>query len=115
METNNDQSFVTKQYLIDNYCQYYKGEETNPFKNIGDNKGMLWDTERIWVVSELKEYSDDDIMRDYVHYGLLHFQEEDKTTYSYKALLFHRFCKHNYSMESSVEPFKKFYERYYCN
>ncbi len=50
---------------------------------------------------------------DFIGLGLGDFSNDDGVPLSLKALLFNRFAKSCYSMQSAVEPFMEFYRQYY--
>ena len=82
------------------YCRYYKGERENPYEGKDQNKMMLWLYER-----NLDEYT---------AVGLAEFENADGVPITLKSLLFNRYAQGNMSsMMDCVEPFKKFYKRYY--
>ena len=100
-------------------CRYYKGEATNPYDGIDQNKAMLWFYESFWVnemcrvqneVFVYAEYVDD-----YQRAGLGSFAANDNVPLSLKALLFNRYARTAYSMADAVEPFKEFYVMYYSD
>lgn len=97
------------------FCRYYKGENASPHSDM--NRNLLFEYEKNWIemnfTSEgknmLAEYIDD-----YSHAGLSMFEIQDDTPASLKALLFNRYCHYNSgSMIECIEPFKKFYQKYY--
>ena len=100
-------------------CRYYKGENECPKFN-DNNKSMLWGYERTWVDDTLatekrgrvSDYQNE-MLDDYMSVGLTTFNNTDGISITLKALLFNRYCKTQYSMELAVEPFKKFYHKYY--
>lgn len=100
------------------FCRYYKGEKENPFEGKDQNKAMLWFYERTWVFDTLKAYENNvdvfsDILDEYVNVGLGTFQQADGVPASLKAVLFNRYAKGGNSLQDEVEPFKKFYNKYY--
>lgn len=50
---------------------------------------------------------------DFIGLGLGDFSNDDGIPLSLKALLFNRYAKSCFSMQSAVEDFKKFYKQYY--
>lgn len=107
---------MTKEELI-KQCRYYKGEERCPFKlKEGDNRPILWDSERSWVY-------------DMLNFGKAAFKQgfevaeydtykagEGITTTLPKSLLariFHRYAKTNYSMADAAKEFPRFYAEWY--
>lgn len=97
------------------FCRYYKGEKVNTISD--PNKRLLFGYEESWIdmnfthdgKNQLAEYIDD-----YSRAGLSMFEMQDDTPASLKALLFNRYCHYNSgSMIECVEPFKKFYQKYY--
>ena len=91
-------------------CRYYKGEKESPYSD--DTKSLLWFYEQGWVHSH-NDYSFEDEIMEYLSVGLSDFCDDDGVPLTYKALLFNRYAKSNYSLESAVEPFKAFYREYY--
>ena len=109
---------VTEQSLI-RLCRYYRGEDDCPQ---GVSK-LIWGYEKAWVefnIRASKSASGSDaaylksIEREYNDSGLKYFEIMDDTPGSLKALLFNRFCHWDSgSMRECVEPFKKWYLKYY--
>lgn len=98
------------------FCHYYKGEKENPYDGIDQNKTMLWFYEKCWIDFNLSDNGRStlaDYIGDYSSVGLSLFEMQDDTPASLKALLFNRYAKTSNSMIEAVEPFKKFYKRYY--
>lgn len=98
------------------FCRYYKGEKENPYDGIDQNKTMLWFYEKCWIDFNLSDNGRStlaDYIGDYSFVGLSLFEMQDDTPASLKALLFNRYAKTANSMIEAVEPFKKFYKRYY--
>ena len=98
------------------FCRYYKGEKENPYDGIDQNKTMLWFYEKCWIDFNLSDNGRStlaDYIGDYSSVGLSLFETQDDTPASLKALLFNRYAKTANSMIEAVEPFKKFYKRYY--
>ncbi len=104
-----------KDYLP--FCRFYKGEEENPYNEDKDqNKAMLWFYEMYWVQDMIKgknENSDFSILDEYVGVGLGLFEQFDGVPVTLKALLFNRYARTCNSLSDAIEPFKKFYKRYY--
>lgn len=94
------------------FCRYYRGESDNPFKN-DDTRAILWDYERTWVSDNLKDGDFSDYLNDYIAVGLQDFAKYDDTPVTLKAMLFNRYAKSEYSMQSAVPRFKDFYNKYY--
>ena len=105
---------MKKNHLL-NYCHFYKGEESSPFKD--QNKSMLWFYERSWVADSESATADfnpfDNNISDYIRIGLGDFQPSDGVPLTLKALLFNRYAKGSQSLADAVEPFKKFYLEHY--
>lgn len=59
-------------------CRYYKGEESNPFDGVDNDKSTLWFYERIWVEKMLN----DDL--------LLNTNIEEYIAYGYGAMSVHQ-------------------------
>ena len=55
------------------------------------------------------------MLEEYLFSGLSDFEKFDDIPITLKALLFNRYCKTAQSMLSAVEPFKKFYHKYYTD
>lgn len=109
-----------KSYL--QFCRYYKGEENNPYEGKDENKAMLWFYERAWVLEmqevnadkkQVKDHISFTYVNEYLGCGLAEFEQFDNIPTSLKALLFNRYAKSSYSMKDAIEPFKKFYKKYY--
>ena len=95
------------------YCRYFKGEESNPFEDKDQNKASLWFYESSWVCDMIKEKeSMSSAIEDYVYY-VGSFNPSDGVPTSLKALLFNRYARTCQSMTEAVEPFKRFYNKYY--
>ena len=98
-------------------CRYYRGEKKNPFRD--DVAASLWDYERVWANEFLRSMNSPgyephaEMLSEYEAVGLSDFHSDDGVPVSLKALLFNRFAKTAYSLSSAVEPFKKFYDKYY--
>lgn len=103
------------------YCRYYKGERENPYEGKDQNKTMLWLYERTWVHDTMSVVDKGEvgevagrILDEYTAVGLAEFENTDGVPITLKSLLFNRYAQGNMSsMMDSVEPFKKFYKRYY--
>lgn len=98
------------------FCRYYKGEASNPYDGKDQNKAMLWDYERFWIEQNFSESGRKllaEYLDEYASVGLSLFEMQDDTPATLKALLFNRYAKTAYSMADAVEPFKKFYQKYY--
>lgn len=101
------------------FCRYYKGEDVCPsFED--QNIRMLWGYERSWMMEQLqsirREFLTDlqsEMLDDYLREGLSDFSKNDGVPISLKVILFNRYCKTQQSMSQAVEPFKKFYLKYY--
>lgn len=94
------------------FCRFYNGEENNPFKE--QNRSMLWFYELSWCNDMLNDSKSLSIaIEEYVQIGLGSFEMRDGVPLSLKALLFNRYAKGCYSISDAVEPFKKFYKKYY--
>lgn len=114
----NEDIMVTEQSLI-RLCRYYRGEDDCPQ---GVSK-LIWGYEKTWVefnirASKFASGADAAYLKsiegEYNDSGLRYFEMMDDTPASLKALLFNRFCHWDSgSMRHSVEPFKKWYLRYY--
>lgn len=96
------------------YCRYYKGEKTNPFKN-DDERALLWDYERAWCdMQRTRDEYVNDMVNEYNVSGLTEFEPYDGTPVSLKAFLFNRYCHWNSgSTYDCVEPFKSWYKGTY--
>lgn len=102
------------------FCRYYKGEDKcPPFHD--PNKKALWEYERFWVGQKMKfngikedDYVSDGTLEEYMSAGLRQFQETDGVPITLKALLFNRYAKTSYSMETAVDGFKEFYLKHYA-
>lgn len=95
------------------HCRYFKGEESNPFEGKDQNKAALWFYEQSWVEDMHKGgESIFSAIEDYVYY-VGSFNSSDGVPTSLKALLFNRFAKGFVSLNSAVESFKIFYNKYY--
>ena len=97
------------------FCRYYKGEDESPYSD--QNESMLWFYERAWVYKLFHEDTDSFgiMLEEYLFSGLSDFEKFDDIPITLKALLFNRYCKTAQSMLSAVEPFKKFYHKYYTD
>lgn len=93
--------------------KYYKGEQTNPYEGKDQNKAMLWFYECIYKRMEKQENSLSMEISDYIQSGLGEFEQYDDVPLTLKALLFNRYAKGAQSLADAVEPFKKFYLKYY--
>jgi hypothetical protein len=94
------------------FCRFYNGEENNPFEE--QNRSMLWFYELSWCNDMLNDSKSLSIaIEEYVQIGLGSFEMRDGVPLSLKALLFNRYAKGCYSISDAVEPFKKFYKKYY--
>jgi len=95
------------------HCLYYKGEKENPYQ--GGDKAQFWEYEKIWV-NEMSKDEGSNLLTgntaDYIHAGLLSWNETDGTPYLLKALLFNRYC---HWIQGSVESFKDWYSCQYIN
>lgn len=49
---------MTRDELI-KQCRYYKGEETNPFEGVDQDKSLFWSYEYIWVDNFKGDYIDE--------------------------------------------------------
>ncbi|MCM1035602.1 MAG: hypothetical protein NC038_07695 [Paludibacter sp.] len=96
-------------------CRYYRGETENPYEGKDPDKTMLWFYEMGWVSSWSRGRTDgyNEMINDYVRVGLGRFEPMDGIPVSFKALLFNRYAKTAQSMEDAVEPFKRFFKKYY--
>lgn len=98
------------------FFRFYKGEKDNPFDGKDQNKAALWDCERSWNFDNMTN-AGRQILTEYIgelaSVGLAQFEKYDDIPVSYKALLFVRFAKTDYSLTDAVEPFKKLYAEYY--
>lgn len=93
-------------------CRYYKGEDDCPFRE--QNKSMLWFYECAWINEMLNNGNSLSIaIEEYIRLGLGAFEQFDDIPLSLKALLFNRYGRTSQSMTEAVEPFKKFYKKYY--
>lgn len=110
-----------KESDLQQYCHYYKGERDNPYEGKDQNKTMLWLYERTWVHDTMEIIAKDDVntsesrnIDEYIAVGLAEFENTDGVPITLKSLLFNRYAQGNMSsMMDCVEPFKKFYKRYY--
>ena len=103
---------MKKQNLIQ-FCHFYNGEESNPFKD--QNKRMLWHYELSWI-NDMSNNDDEFIsiqLDEYIRSGLGYFEYSDGVPMTLKAYLFNRYAKGSQSLAEAVEPFKKFYSEYY--
>ncbi len=94
------------------YCKFYKGEDSNPFEGKDPNRAMLWFYERCWIktykTADFAEY-----LTEYSLVGLSQFEAQDTIPITLKSLIFNRYAKTYFTMLDAVEPFKKFYKKYY--
>lgn len=96
------------------YCQYYRGEATNPYT--AAPLLQLWECERFWAqagetnnVDTLRFY-----LRTYLESGLGIFLIDDPTPITLKAALFHHYCQiHSLPPIEAADPFKTFYQLHY--
>ena len=99
------------------HCRYYHGEKKNPYEGKDQNKAMLWEYEEIWMHEYHRDTPAcdffDEMLDEYDAAGLSDFRADDGVPVTLKALLFNRYAKTANSMADAVEPFKKFYEKYY--
>ena len=97
------------------FCRYYRGEKENPFEGKDPDKAMLWFYEMSWVSAWERGRTEDydEMIGDYVGVGLGRFEPMDGIPVSLKALLFNRYAKTARSQVEAVEPFKRFYKKYY--
>ena len=92
------------------YCRYYKGERENPYEGKDQNKMMLWLYERTWVHDTMAVIARGDVNASESR----NLDNADGVPITLKSLLFNRYAQGNMSsMMDCVEPFKKFYKRYY--
>lgn len=94
------------------YCRYYKGEEQNPYNDVDQDKAMLWMYEKCFVMHGPR-YDYSIYLSEYAVVGLTSFAKDDGVPIEYKALLFNRYVKTEYSLMDAAEPFKMFYLKYY--
>lgn len=95
------------------HCRYYHGESKPPQD---ERKAQFWGYEARWVQLLTSKDNDvlNDMLEDYNLAGLAHFEMQDDTPLTLKALLFNRFCHwRSASMLDCVEDFKKFYKNEY--
>lgn len=97
------------------YCRYYKGESSNPYEGKDRDKAMLWFYEMGWVKNAERGMTPvtSDVIDEYKTCGLQTFHSDDGVPLSLKALLFNRYAKTEQSLKDAVEPFRKFYEKFY--
>ncbi len=110
MDGVNTDGKQTREYYISK-CRYYNGsDDIYSSANI-----MAADYERVWVgfhfdeegVSQLRAMLDT-----YIKWGLEHFNEDDGTPMSLKALLLGRFLHWGFGYETA-DDFKKWYKDFY--
>ena len=95
------------------HCRYYHGEKEAPKPDV---KAMFWQYERRWLqlMTDAKGTTLEDMIDDYNLAGLAHFQMQDDTPLSLKALLFSRFCHwRSASLQDCAEEFQKWYQEEY--
>lgn len=90
-------------------CKYYKGESECPDSIKQMDKEFLWFYESYWVNSG-GVYEDNG---EYEYADLLDFATNDDTPLSLKKLLFNRYLKGCWSIETAAPGFKVFYYEYY--
>lgn len=95
-------------------CKYYKGEKENPYKE-EQNKACLWSYEPAWLLEFANPQSRllMSYLSQYTAVGLTCFSTDDNVPITLKALLFNRYARTRYSTNEAVEPFKRFYNKYY--
>lgn len=98
------------------FCRYYKGEQTNPFKD--GNDSLFWTYEKYWIDQTIKSDGNDnenftEFIGDYIRIGLREFEKFDDTPMILKSILFNRFAKGFPSMRMAKEPFEDFYKKEY--
>lgn len=94
-------------------CQYYKGEERNPFEGKADDVAALfWDYERVWATDYLnnRRYLESELT-EYIERGMMDFAESDGTPTTLKVILFNRY--QHWSYYCSNEGFKTWYLKHY--
>ncbi len=103
----------TREKELISYCNYYKGEESSPFKSSDQN--LIWYYESKWVEFMLeKSHMLDVYIEEYLGAGLKDYSSSDGVEISIKALLFNRYCHLSFaSMTELAEPFKTWYKEYY--
>lgn len=92
------------------FCKYYKGEEACPYNK--GNKAHFWDYERVWVAMTIGENSMlDDMVEDYINYGLSQFYANDDTPLSLKSVIFNRYIHWfgGYGAKEDIKGFMDFY------
>lgn len=102
-----------KEKDILHHCRYYHGESKPPQD---EKKAQFWVYESRWVQLMVDKDSEvlNDMLDDYNLAGLAHFEMQDDTPLTLKALLFNRFCHwQSAPMLDCVEGFKKFYKNEY--
>ena len=105
-KTSNMEQKQTREELI-RQCRYYKGESDCPAKT----PFSFWNYERKWVELSLDE-SDmlNQLVDEYVAYGLRDFSQLDNTPLSLCALLFNRFSRWK---GCYIDEFREWYNREY--
>lgn len=101
-----------------NACHYYGRD----FDHSDPNKEMLAFYEEWWVRRKLECPNDEErnalfanYIDEYLMAGLREFQMVDGVPITLKAVLFNRYAKNDYSLESAAAGFKEFYLKYYSD
>lgn len=111
---NSTYKFDNNKELLLKNCQYYKGEDTNPYKD--GNQAMFWEYEEKWLdLSASNSVILSNAIDEYVGAGLSEFEMNDNTPLSLKALLFNRYCHWlgGYGLFEDAINFKLFYNNEY--
>lgn len=93
-------------------CRYYDGITIEK----GTTKTLMAEYEMRWLEWRCAAHSTDnyrymvDMIKEYMYYGLMMFEDSDKAPVSLKALLFNRYCHWNYG---SADAFKSWYKNTY--
>lgn len=100
----------SKQLYIDK-CRYYKGEDSNPYK---EQHALCWRLESRWCAMELEQSNIlNEYKTEYIHSGLLLYSANDGVPIRLKALLLVRFYAQNGSIPYGASDFKHWYEHHY--
>lgn len=99
-------------------CHYYGRD----FDHSDPNKEMLAFYEEWWVRRKLECPNDEErnalfanYIDEYLMAGLREFQMADGVPITLKAVLFNRYAKSDYSLESAAAGFMEFYLKYYSD
>ena len=92
------------------FCRYYHGEKT--CKSTDKDVQMLFNIERIWIDRMTSEESNfEELLDEYVTFGLTEFCETDDVPVTLKALLFNRFSQYNDRID--FDAFNTWYKKHY--